>query len=128
MKLRVCSAGELPPGSARAVDIGDREIAVFNVDGELFAIDNACAHTGGPLVDGLVRDGAVTCPLHWWRFDLATGARRGAAHIRQEVYNISIDDGAVVVEAPEPEPSMGMRERLLHHAAEWNNAKLESDE
>ena len=113
---------ELPPGTARAVESGRREIAVFNVDGELFALENACAHTGGPIVDGLVRDGTVTCPLHWWRFDLATGARRGAPHIAQMTYEVSRDGDDIFVEMPEPAEPVGMREMLLRHAAEWNAA------
>ncbi len=119
MKLRVGAAEELPPGTAVAVRAGELEVAVFNVDGELFAVDNACAHSGGPLVDGLVRDGAVTCPLHWWRYDLATGERKGTPHVRQATYAAAVVDGFVVVDVPEPEPELGIRDRLLRHAAEW---------
>ena len=122
LRIRACGVTELPPGSATTVRSGELEIAVFNVDGELYALDNACAHTGGPIVDGLVRDGAVTCPLHWWRYDLATGIRRGASHIGQTTYPVAVDGTDVVVEVPEPVPELGMRERLLRHAAEWNAA------
>ncbi len=128
MKIRVCAAVELPPGEAATVASGDLEVAVFNVGGELFAIDNACAHTGGPLVDGLVRDGVVTCPLHWWRYDLATGERRGAPHIRQSTYPVTVEDDGVVVELPEPRPRRGMREMLLQHAAEWNATHRSGEE
>lgn len=99
---------------------------MFNVAGELFALDNACAHTGGPLADGLVRDGTVTCPLHWWRFDLATGERREAAHICQQTFPVEVVGGDVVIEVPAPEPTIGMRERLLRHAAEWNATHYEN--
>ena len=127
MRIRVCDVSEFPPGTARVVPSGGHEIAVFSVGGELFALDNACAHTGGPIVDGLVRNGAVTCPLHWWRFDLATGERRGAPHIRQATYPVSVEDGEVVVDVPEPAPALGMRELLLRHAAEWNAARQDDE-
>ena len=123
MRVRVCSVAELPPQSAQVVESGDLSIAVFNVGGELFALDNACAHTGGPIVDGLVRDGTVTCPLHWWRFDLATGERRGAPHIAQATYSAMIDGEDIVVEVPEPAAPVGMREMLLRHAAEWKASR-----
>ncbi len=93
---------------------------MFNVEGELYALDNACAHLGGPLAGGLVRDGTVTCPLHWWRYDLATGRRRGGDQIQQQTFPVTVIDGEVVVDVPEPQPVGGMRELLLRHAAEWN--------
>ncbi len=118
----MCAADELPPGTARTVTSGSLVVAVFNVEGELYAIDNACAHTGGPLSEGVVRDGAVTCPFHWWRFDLRTGRRKGAGHVRQMTYAVDQIDGAILVDIPEPGVEVGMREMLLRHAAEWNAA------
>jgi nitrite reductase (NADH) small subunit len=53
--------------------------AVFFVDGELYVTDGACPHNGGPLVEGLVRDGFVTCPWHWYSYELATGQCRTVA-------------------------------------------------
>ncbi len=122
MRVTVCGVDELPSGTACTVMSGDLEVAVFNVAGELFAIDNACAHTGGPLAEGVVRDGAVTCPFHWWRFDLRTGRRKGGDHIRQQTYAVEEIDGTIVVDVPEPAVEIGMREMLLRHAAEWNAA------
>lgn len=53
--------------------IANRVIAVFRHAGAWYAIDGMCAHQGGPLADGVVRDGCVTCPWHGWQYDLATG-------------------------------------------------------
>ncbi len=53
--------------------VGDYDIAVFNVDGEFFAIDDVCPHFAGSLHEGTVAGGIVTCPLHGWSFDLRTG-------------------------------------------------------
>lgn len=50
-----------------------RRYAVFAVDGALEVTDAACPHNGGPLAKGSVRDGVVTCPSHWYRFDLTSG-------------------------------------------------------
>lgn len=52
--------------------------AVFVVDDELYVTDGGCPHNGGPLVEGLVRDGLVTCPWHWYSYELATGRCRTA--------------------------------------------------
>lgn len=53
--------------------VGRYEIALFNVDGELFALENSCPHQGGPIADGWVEGETVTCPWHAWCFNLRTG-------------------------------------------------------
>ena len=119
MRAEVCSIGELPPGATRAATIGDRQVAVFNVDGEVFALDNACRHAEGPLGEGVLDGPVVTCPWHWWRYDVRTGLRLGSESIFQPTYPTSVADGVVYVEVPEPAPVKSMREQLLEHAREW---------
>jgi nitrite reductase/ring-hydroxylating ferredoxin subunit len=53
--VKVANTNEIEPGQARLVDVKGKEIALFNVDGELFALDNTCTHRGGPLAEGEVR-------------------------------------------------------------------------
>ncbi len=69
----VARAVDLPPGSAISVEVDGRTIAVFNVDGRLYAIDGACTHRGGPLAEGDVEGHVVTCPWHGGQFDLEAG-------------------------------------------------------
>lgn len=69
----VARLSDLPPGEALCVEFGGEKIAVFNVDGRLYAISDACTHAGGPLSMGHVSGTEVTCPLHAWTFDLTTG-------------------------------------------------------
>ena len=74
MEVCVGSLDDIPPGQGRAYRVGTDEIAVFRRrDGRIFALDNRCPHRGGPLADGLVGGDEVICPLHSWRFDLASG-------------------------------------------------------
>ncbi|HUA09294.1 MAG TPA: Rieske (2Fe-2S) protein [Candidatus Acidoferrales bacterium] len=72
--VRVVDLATIPSGSARAVIVGRYEVALFNVGGSYYALENACPHQGGPLVDGWVENGTVTCPWHAWCFDLRTGS------------------------------------------------------
>lgn len=58
---------------ATEVLVGQHVIAVFYHAGQWYAIDGMCSHQGGPLAEGVVRDGCVTCPWHGWQYDLATG-------------------------------------------------------
>jgi nitrite reductase (NADH) small subunit len=72
-------AGDIPLRGARVVRLRGHEIGVFRTSaGEVYAIDNRCPHRGGPLSEGIVHDGAVTCPLHNWVLDLKSGQARGA--------------------------------------------------
>jgi nitrite reductase (NADH) small subunit len=70
---RVAKTNELEPGQARLVNVKGQQIALFNVDGQFFAIDNTCTHRGGPLAEGEVAGHVVTCPWHRGRFDVRTG-------------------------------------------------------
>jgi len=81
--IRLGRADHVPMLEGRSVAVGDRRLAVFRTAGGYHAIDHACPHAGGPLADGIVAGGCVTCPLHGLRFDLITGeCGDGASHVR----------------------------------------------
>ena len=71
--VKVAERIELPPGGKKLVDLDGRAIAVFNVDGEFFAIDDICTHDGGPLAEGTLEGAEIRCPRHGARFDVRTG-------------------------------------------------------
>jgi nitrite reductase [NAD(P)H] small subunit len=74
----VCTVDEIPRQGARVVETRQGPIAVFRtVDDRFFALDDRCPHKGGPLSQGIVHGHAVTCPLHNWVIDLASGEARG---------------------------------------------------
>ena len=64
---------DFPLGVGREVLVGRRHIAIFRLDEGIFAIDNLCLHQAGPLCDGTVEAGVVTCPWHGWSYDIRTG-------------------------------------------------------
>lgn len=72
--VRVCATSELLPGEYKVVYDGDVPIAVFNIDGELYAIEDVCTHDGGELTGGEIHGFEVECPRHGSRFDVRTGA------------------------------------------------------
>lgn len=69
----VCKRQDIPSDRGWPVRVGGAYIAVFDLDGELVAVDNVCRHLGNPIDDGHVSSGCVTCPWHGWRYDLRTG-------------------------------------------------------
>ncbi len=99
--VRVASVSEIPPGTGKEVTVGDRVLAIYNVDGAFHAVDGICPHAGGPLGEGGLHECIVTCPWHGWQFDVTTGQHCLTAQIRQECFVCCIDGEDLLVEMPE---------------------------
>lgn len=97
----VAQVADIPAGESRAYVVGDREIAVFNVDGVFHAIENACPHQGGPLAEGWIEGKIVTCPWHAWCFDVTTGAMTLGGYTTVDAFDVALD-GTTVTVASEP--------------------------
>ena len=103
--LDVCAVEDLPPGSVKVVQHGDTAIAVFNADGELFAIEDRCTHDDGTLAEGDFDSDAcvVTCPRHGAEFDLRTGkALTLPAYIPVDTFAVDTVEGRVRLEPCQP--------------------------
>lgn len=70
----VARTTEIPPDRVQVYEIGDHEVAVCNVDGQFFAVDDVCTHDGGSLDRGELDGTEIECPRHGARFDVRTGA------------------------------------------------------
>jgi nitrite reductase/ring-hydroxylating ferredoxin subunit len=121
--VAVAAAGDLPPGASLAARAGAAEVAVFNVDGELRAVEGRCLHRGGSLAEGMVDGGVVVCPRHWWRYDLRTGERQGDRRLRLSCYPVRVRDGRVEVMIPAARAELPWRERLLAAGRDWTRAR-----
>ena len=97
---RVAGAGEVPAGEVRVVTCaGGRSLALSNVDGALYAIDNICTHDGGPLGEGRLRNGRVICPRHGAAFDARTGKVLTLPAVRGvRAYPVTVDGDDVLVD------------------------------
>lgn len=71
--VKVATTGELAPGWGKLVEVSDKRIALFNVDGTYYAIDDECTHEGGPLSEGDLAGDIVECPWHLAQFNVKTG-------------------------------------------------------
>ena len=71
--IDVATQDELPAGAWRTVDVDGADVAVFNVDGRYYAIENVCTHDGGELTGGDVDGAVIVCPRHGARFSITTG-------------------------------------------------------
>jgi nitrite reductase/ring-hydroxylating ferredoxin subunit len=98
---RIAAIEECPPGSSREVVVGEQIIALFNVDGQFFALDGVCPHQGGPLGEGELSGPVVTCPWHGWQFDVRTGQHQLNSNLKQPNFATRLEQGSVWAEIPE---------------------------
>ena len=97
--IKVVALEEIPMLGSRVVDAEDMQVAVFRTSGDMvFAIKNACPHKGGPLSEGIVHGTSVTCPLHNWKIDLASGEALGPDEGCSNVFPVKIENGQVFVD------------------------------
>jgi nitrite reductase/ring-hydroxylating ferredoxin subunit len=98
--IQVCALADLPSGEATRV-VAHVPVAVFNADGELFAIDDTCTHQDASLSEGWLENCTIECPLHSSCFDLRTGKPTGPPAKRPvRTYSVLVQDGVVYVDAP----------------------------
>ena len=98
--VKAVRRSELPENNGTYVEIEGHRIALFNLNGEIYAIDNTCTHMGGPLSLGRVKDEEVECPWHGSRFDIKTGGVRmfpAKEHVATYQVRVTGDDVEVEV-------------------------------
>ncbi len=100
--LRIAYCADVPLREGRAVRIGLREIAIFNLGTRFLAVENRCPHRGGPLSDGIISGSTVVCPLHAWKFSLESGKGVSAPSQARcvKTYRTRIEDDIVWLEVP----------------------------
>lgn len=95
----VATMDELDEDLPTAVSVGDTMIALYLVDGDVFATSDVCTHEFAQLSDGFVEDGVIECPLHQARFDCRTGAcLAGPAEADVQTFPVKVEDGRVLVQ------------------------------
>jgi nitrite reductase/ring-hydroxylating ferredoxin subunit len=97
-RVRVAGVKDIPEGEGRVVEAGSETLAVFNVDGQFFAISNECAHRGGPLGEGPLDGHVVMCPWHAWRFDVRTGANLNNPAVKVGCLPVTVEDDGIYVD------------------------------
>jgi len=99
-QVKVGQTADVPSGEGRVIEASGRTLALFNVDGRFYAIDNACAHRGGPLGEGDLEGPVVMCPWHAWRWDVTTGANVNNPAVKVACFPVTVRDSDVFVELP----------------------------
>jgi nitrite reductase/ring-hydroxylating ferredoxin subunit len=96
--VRTVKTSEVAPGTVREIHIEGKAIALANVDGKIFAINNTCLHRGGPLGQGQMVGKVVTCPWHGWQYDVTTGKVTQNPAVGVDCYRTEIRGEDVFIE------------------------------
>jgi nitrite reductase (NADH) small subunit len=95
--LTVGRVSDLAAGSGKVVDVNGKAVALFNVGGTIYAIDNTCRHRGGPLGEGSLEGKVVTCPWHMWEYDVTTGEFTANREIKVATYAVQVEGDEIRV-------------------------------
>ena len=96
-KVEAGRVEDLPPGNCKTIELSaDRELALYNVNGEFYATENFCPHKGAPLAEGILCEHVIECDWHGWQFDVRSGE---CLTVREtiETYSVVIEDGLIKV-------------------------------
>ena len=88
---------DFEPGRGRMVDVNGRHVAIFRLGDDLYALDNLCLHRGGPLCDGDISNGVVTCPWHGWSYQIKTGMMVQDPRVGVDRHEVRLDGDQVLV-------------------------------
>lgn len=95
--VRVAATSEIPAGQGKTVEVGGKQIAVFNLAGTFYAIDNTCKHRGGPLGEGEVDGTNVICPWHGWTYNITSGECLDEPDCHVDKYEVEVEGDDVLV-------------------------------
>jgi nitrite reductase/ring-hydroxylating ferredoxin subunit len=96
--LRAAKMEEVPAGTIREYALEGKVIALANVGGKLFAINNVCLHRGGPLGEGELEGQKVTCPWHGWQYDVTTGKLAANPAVGVETFPVEVRGDDIFVD------------------------------
>lgn len=117
--MRVALGRVVDISESTCVSVGDDRGVVVRVGDAVRVYANRCLHQDSPLTGGLVRDGVLTCPLHFWRYQADTGSQVSSGLVLPS-FPVEIVDGYAFVELPDEQPRLSMREQLLARARTYD--------
>ena len=97
--VSVAKVSDIQPGQSKTVYVDGKSIAVFNVDGAFYAIDDTCLHRGGPLGEGELEGSVVTCPWHGWQYDVTSGKISQNPAVGVDCYRVEVRGEDIFVDA-----------------------------
>ncbi|MDH5427457.1 MAG: Rieske 2Fe-2S domain-containing protein [Nitrospirota bacterium] len=102
--IPIAQLDDLPPGTCTSIETGEMGIALFNIDGHIYALDNTCPHAGGPLGEGIIEGEHIACPWHGWKFHIPTGIcqKNPTPSLNVACYEVRVVEGTIQIARPAP--------------------------
>lgn len=97
--VKVGRRGDIAEGAGKTVQVGGKQVALFNAGGNFYAIDNVCLHRKGPLGEGDLEGTIVTCPWHGWQYDITTGCNVDDPALKVACFAVRLEGDDIMVEA-----------------------------
>ncbi|MDJ0615034.1 MAG: nitrite reductase small subunit NirD [Rhizobiaceae bacterium] len=95
--VEIGTLDDIPRQGSRCISVGEMTVAIFRtMDDQVFALEDKCPHKNGPLSQGIVHDGCVTCPLHNWVISLETGEAQGADEGQTKSFPVKLQDNKIL--------------------------------
>lgn len=95
--IKAAKAGDVPSNTGLAVEIEGQAVALYKVDGQVYAIEGVCPHAGGPLAEGSLNGCLAMCPWHGWEFDVKTGKCDFNSDIAVKTYPVKEEKGEIFI-------------------------------
>lgn len=100
-RIKVAKVHHIKPGQSRFVQVDGHAVALFNIDGIYFGLDNTCSHSRGPLSEGRLSGNKITCPWHGAQFEVPTGkCLAGPATEDVKTYSVHVENDSIFIEVP----------------------------
>ena len=100
--VKVATIDEIAPGSRKLIDFESVTVALFNINGQLYCIEDVCTHDGGPLPEGELKDHIIACPRHGAEFDVRDGrALSMPAATPAPTYEVKIQGKDILIASPD---------------------------
>jgi nitrite reductase/ring-hydroxylating ferredoxin subunit len=101
-RIQLCRTTDVENGGALKVETAGLALAVFNVDGEFFVIDDACTHGPGSLSEGYLHGDVIECNFHGGQFNVRTGeVMSPPCLVPVKIYAVTVEQGMILIDAPE---------------------------
>ena len=94
---KVATLDQVKPGKPIAVEVNGEQIALYNLDGTIYATSGVCPHAGGPLAEGDMQGNIVTCPLHGWQFEADSGRCLRIPAMKLKTYKVKVEGNDILV-------------------------------
>jgi nitrite reductase/ring-hydroxylating ferredoxin subunit len=123
-RIAVATAGEIPDGERKIVQVDALSIGVFHHQGAWYAVRNRCVHQGGPVATGLLEGDVLTCPWHGYKYNLRSGSCLTDPHAELDRYPVTVAGDTIYLDVPDSRPIPGVQKNVEQQTLQENEFRI----